>query len=230
MGLKVCHFRFIRWRLMCVFPFLDLIICVKGLWQVYCFFIYSSPLHVLTPTVWMKAAYRRQPSSVLCSVGLLLVYFSVCRFFCLLKSFLFYFHIFVLKVGLFTLCLACYRTRLRQRKDKMLTTAHEAHPSLAPISTRRPSSPKTCASYGLGFPSHPSSTSFYNIHSQPYPTASNSIYPSLSGYVHQNPMTVSSHSVQHQPDYPIEPRIERQNAVFAAGRTCIPFFPSLLDI
>lgn len=146
------------------------------------------------------------------------------------KEFLFYLHIFVLKVGLFTLCLACYRTRLRQRKDKMLTTAHEAHPSLAPISTRRPSSPKTCASYGLGFPSHPSSTSFYNIHSQPYPTASNSIYPSLSGYVHQNPMTVSSHSVQHQPDYPIEPRIERQNAVFAAGRTCIPFFPSLLDI
>ncbi|KAL5967933.1 hypothetical protein TSMEX_004343 [Taenia solium] len=129
----------------------------------------------------------------------------------------YYINIFTLIVGLFTLCLACYRIRLRQRRDKMLTTAHETHPSLASIPTRRPPSPQPIPSCGLAFPPRSHSPTFHNMQRQPYPDASSSIYPSLSGYVHQNPMTVSSHSFEHQSDYPIEPRIERENAVFAAA-------------
>ncbi|KAL5105683.1 hypothetical protein TcWFU_002043 [Taenia crassiceps] len=123
----------------------------------------------------------------------------------------------LLFIGLFTICLRCYRTRLRQRRDKMLTTANETQPPLAPISARPSPPPQSISSYGLGCPPRSLSSSFYDIQSQPYPSASGGIYPSLSGYVHQNPMTVSSHSAHLQPDYSIEPRIERQNAVLAAA-------------
>ncbi|CDS36481.1 conserved hypothetical protein [Echinococcus multilocularis] len=123
----------------------------------------------------------------------------------------------LLLVSLFITCLMCYRMQLRNRRDKLLTTAHEAHPSLAQISTRQVPSLQPTPGYGLGYPPRPPSLPFYNMQNQSYLVGSESVYPSLSGYVHQNPMEMSSHPIRLQPDYLVEPRIERQNDVYAAA-------------
>nr|CDS22374.1 hypothetical protein EgrG_000358100 [Echinococcus granulosus] len=125
----------------------------------------------------------------------------------------------LLLISLFITCLMCYRMQLRYRRDKLLTTAHETHPSLAQISTRQVPSLQPIPGYGLDYPPRPPSLPFYNMQNQSYLVGSESIYPSLSDYVHQNPMTMSSHPIRRQPDYPVEPRIERQNDVYAAGQT-----------
>uniref|UniRef100_A0A915EZG1 Membrane-associated protein n=1 Tax=Echinococcus canadensis TaxID=519352 RepID=A0A915EZG1_9CEST len=129
----------------------------------------------------------------------------------------------LLLISLFITCLMCYRMQLRDRRDKLLTTAHETHPSLAQISTRQVPSLQPIPGYGLDYPPRPPSLPFYNMQNQSYLVGSESIYPSSSGYVHQNPMTMSSHPIRRHPDYPVEPRIERQNAVHAAGSTNILF-------
>ncbi|KAH9279843.1 hypothetical protein ECG_07748 [Echinococcus granulosus] len=123
----------------------------------------------------------------------------------------------LLLISLFITCLMCYRMQLRYRRDKLLTTAHETHPSLAQISTRQVPSLQPIPGYGLDYPPRPPSLPFYNMQNQSYLVGSESIYPSLSDYVHQNPMTMSSHPIRRQPDYPVEPRIERQNDVYAAA-------------
>ncbi|EUB55262.1 hypothetical protein EGR_09863 [Echinococcus granulosus] len=137
----------------------------------------------------------------------------------------------LLLISLFITCLMCYRMQLRYRRDKLLTTAHETHPSLAQISTRQVPSLQPIPGYGLDYPPRPPSLPFYNMQNQSYLVGSESIYPSLSDYVHQNPMTMSSHPIRRQPDYPVEPRIERQNDVYAAvslGQIC-PLPPQELD-
>ncbi|VDL59155.1 unnamed protein product [Hymenolepis diminuta] len=113
--------------------------------------------------------------------------------------------------------LVCYRAWIRSKHDKMFsnfkdTTTH-APVETAPVPPAPPPQSEPPPIYNLEYgPTFNSPDSFFNPQSAPHPLGITQLpyYPPLSGYIQENPMTITQ---------PYSCQTERTNAVMAAEFT-----------